>query len=82
MSVAINVQEQIRSFLLKRIGEDKELGNEEDIFKAGYVNSLFALELVTFLEKSFGITVENEDLDLNNFNTVAHLESFVAKKTA
>lgn len=76
----METQDQIRQFLLKRIGENHPLQNDEDIFKAGYVNSLFALELVTFLEKNFDIEVANEDLDLQNFNSVNHLEAFVNRK--
>lgn len=53
---------------------------DEDIFATGFVNSLFALELVTFIEGSFQITVESEDLDLENFRTVARMAEFVARK--
>ncbi|HVI45630.1 MAG TPA: acyl carrier protein [Chitinophaga sp.] len=70
----------IREFLQKRIGSEIRFADEEDIFKLGLVNSLFALELVVFLENSFSIAVENEDLNLQNFNTVDNLEAFIQKK--
>lgn len=69
-------------FLGKRIGEEISFGCEDDIFKLGLVNSLFALELVVFLENTFNIAIENEDLNLNNFNTIANMEKFILRKKA
>ncbi|WP_212003872.1 acyl carrier protein [Chitinophaga sp. HK235] len=70
----------IREFLQKRIGQDVQFADTEDIFQLGLVNSLFALELVVFLEKSFDIAVENEDLNLDNFRSVSNMETFILKK--
>ncbi len=54
--------------------------DEEDIFKLGLVNSLFALELVLFLENTFQVAVENEDLKLEHFSTVNNLSDFISRK--
>ncbi|MDQ3913979.1 MAG: acyl carrier protein [Actinomycetota bacterium] len=59
---------------------DNPLGDDDDIFATGFVNSLFALELVTFVEGTFGITIESEDLDLDNFRTVSRIAALVARK--
>jgi methoxymalonate biosynthesis acyl carrier protein len=75
-----NTKLTIRDFLQKRIGTEILFTDEDDIFKLGLVNSLFALELVVFLENTFNITVENEDLNLNNFSTLNNLERFIQKK--
>lgn len=77
-----NIKAQVKEFLSKRIGGEVSFSCEDDIFKLGLVNSLFALELVIFLEKTFAITIENEDLDLNNFNTIGNLEKFILCKKA
>jgi acyl carrier protein len=72
--------EQIHAFVQRAI-RHHELGEDEDIFEAGYVNSLFAMELVTFLEGTFGFEVESEDLELDNFRTVNRMAALVARKT-
>lgn len=72
---------KIRKFL-SRFFKKHELGEQEDIFALGFVNSLFAMQLVMFMEKEFGITVDTADLDLDNFRTIAAMKDFVAKKTA
>ncbi|HKN98219.1 MAG TPA: acyl carrier protein [Pseudonocardiaceae bacterium] len=55
-------------------------GPDEDYFAVGLVNSLLALELVAHVERRFGITVEVEDLDLDNFRTMHRTAEFVRRK--
>lgn len=71
---------KIRGFFL-RYFQGRELGDEEDVFKLGFVNSLLAMQLVTFVEKEFAITVEDDDLDLDNFRSVAAIEELIERKS-
>ena len=73
------ISAKIRAFLTRFVG-DRELQGDDDIFRLGFVNSLFAMQLVLFVEKTFGIKVMNEDLDVRNFNTLAALTAFVERK--
>lgn len=57
------------------------LSDDEDIFALGFVNSLFAMQLVAFVEQTFGITIEDSDLDLNNFRSITALDNLVRRKT-
>ncbi len=59
-----------------------EVDGDEDIFAAGLVNSLFAIQIVLFVEKEFGLRVENEDLELDNFRSINAIAGFVARKQA
>lgn len=72
---------KIKEFL-NRFFRNHELGDDEDIFALGFVNSLFSMQLVMFLEKDFGITVENSDLNLENFSTINAIEDLVMRKTS
>jgi len=56
------------------------LGLDDDIFSLGFVNSMFALQLVTFLEHDFQIEIENEDLELDNFRSIGAMRRFVERK--
>jgi methoxymalonate biosynthesis acyl carrier protein len=55
-------------------------GPDEDYFALGLVNSLLALELVAHVERRFGIEVDVEDLDLDNFRTLNRVTAFVCRK--
>ncbi|HEU5331349.1 MAG TPA: acyl carrier protein [Actinocrinis sp.] len=48
-----------------------------DIFSLGFINSLFAMELVMFLEKSFAVTIPNAELRIDNFRTVEAMAALV-----
>lgn len=74
-------REKIREFVLK-VCRKKELGDEEDIFDGGIINSLFAMQLVLFLEKQFKIHVDGKDLKKDNFKNINALVSYVADKRA
>ena len=49
---------------------DIRLDPDDDIFALGFVNSLFAMELVMFLETRFAFTVPNEALHLDSLRSV------------
>jgi methoxymalonate biosynthesis acyl carrier protein len=74
------VVEKIREILAQFAAEDVE--QDQDIFATGLVNSLFAMQLVLSLEGEFNFEVADEDLDINNFNSVNALVGFVEKKTS
>lgn len=75
------IKVKVRGFLT-RFFKKHELADDEDIFALGFVNSLFAMQLVMFLEKEFAIRIENKDLDLNNFRTINSITELVLSKTA
>jgi acyl carrier protein len=56
------------------------LRDDEDIFASGFVNSMFAMQLVQFVETEFGITVENDDLEIDNFRTLSAMAALVGRK--
>ena len=71
---------ELRALFMGAVGDVPEPG--EDYFASGRVNSLFALQLVLFVERRFGLVVEPEDLDLANFRSITAIASFIAAKRA
>ncbi len=69
----------IRNYIMENVNL-QDLNDDFDIFEAGLVNSLFAIELMTFLEKAFNIKVTMDDLDMENFKTVNSTGRFVQRK--
>jgi methoxymalonate biosynthesis acyl carrier protein len=58
-----------------------EIDASNDIFQLGFVNSLFAMELVMFIEKTFGITIPNAELRIDNFRTADAMADLVSRLT-
>ena len=76
--------QKIRQLIQKNLKglDDVSFGDDDDIFALGFVNSMFAMKLVNFIEDEFDIVVENDDLDLANFRSVTKIVNFINKKKA
>jgi methoxymalonate biosynthesis acyl carrier protein len=74
-----DVRRSIRGFITSAIALP-DLGDDTNLFESGIVNSLFAMQLLTFIEKTFRITAEQDDLDIENFKSVNAATAFVLRK--
>jgi methoxymalonate biosynthesis acyl carrier protein len=73
------VESKVRDYLSGYF-KDRDFTDDEDIFASGYVNSLFVMQLIAMVEKEFSITLEDDDLDFDNFRSVNAIGRFVAAK--
>ena len=73
------VRASVRAFVLSAINV-MNLGDDDDLFESGLANSLFAIQLMTFIEKTFGIEVGIDDLDIDNFKSLNATTAFVMSK--
>ena len=73
------VKESVKRFILSSISI-AHLGDNDDLFESGIVNSLFAVQLMTFIEKTFAIEVGMDDLDIENFKSLNAATAFVERK--
>jgi len=75
------VKAKVRDFLA-RYFKDHEFTDDEDIFASGYLNSLFVMQLIVMVETEFSITLDDDDLDFENFRSLSTIERFVEGKRA
>lgn len=75
----LSIQEFISTQIIKK-KEHRELGEGDELIATGIIDSLGIIRLVTFLETTFGIRIQDEDLLPDNFSSVAAIASFVCKK--
>ena len=74
-----STKDTIKNFILESINIPN-LQDDDNLFESGIVNSLFAIQLMTFLEKSFNIEVTMDDLSMDNFQSITATSLFVEKK--
>lgn len=55
------------------------VAHDEDLAAAGVLTSMVAMEIVVFLESSFGVSIVGRDLKLDNFRTVDSMVALVAR---
>ncbi|MDQ0191706.1 acyl carrier protein [Paenibacillus wynnii] len=79
----MNYRDEIRTFIGENLSIDNDevvFSDDDNYFELRFVNSLFAMRLVDFVESRFGVEIENEELDLKNFSTVNNLTALMNKK--
>jgi acyl carrier protein len=54
--------------------------SETDLFDAGVLDSLAFVELLLQLEREFGVTPAVDDLEVDNFRTIARIAAFVEER--
>jgi methoxymalonate biosynthesis acyl carrier protein len=72
--------EQIISTFIANATNLSNLGEDDHLFETGVLNSLFAVQLMTFIEKAFRIEVGRDDLDTDNFKSIRATTAFVLRK--
>ena len=72
----------IRDFVVANFlfGEADGLQNDVSFLDTGIVDSTGILELITFLESTFGIKVETEEMLPENLDSVNNVAAFVQRK--
>ena len=72
----------IRGWLQENVTGGRDVADDELLIENGVMTSLQTVELVTFLEDEFGIVVEDDEFDEENFGSVDAIAALVEGKAA
>lgn len=76
-------REKIRKFIeanLVVFEDEAEFDDSDNIFEMGFVNSLFAMKLLNYVENEFGIEVDTDDMEISNFSSINNIMNFIESK--
>lgn len=79
------IQAQVRRFVIENFlfgRSDVQLAPETSFLESRIIDSTGVLELVGFLEATYGIQVEEEEMDPANLDSLERIAAFVAGKRA
>jgi len=85
MQVDISIREKVYQFIREMFlaGAGLESVQEDESFlENGIIDSTGVMELVAFLEDTFGITVEDEELIPENLDSIDYVVAYLERKTA
>ncbi len=74
----------IRSYISQNIlfsGNSYPYPDDASFLDEGIVDSMNVLELVTFVEDRFGITVDDQEIVPDHFDSVSKLAAYVQSRT-
>jgi acyl carrier protein len=77
------VRNEIRSFIYETyfFGDESETFEDTDSFmEHGIIDSTGVLELTSFLEEKYGVTVNDDEMLPANLDSVANLIAFIERK--
>jgi acyl carrier protein len=78
-----NVLEQVREFVIENfmyMRKVKTIGDDESLLRTGVISSLGMMEVVDWVETTFGTSVDPDEITEQNFDTLRGIASFVSSK--
>lgn len=78
-----NIDQTISSFITENLllGKHIDIAGAPSFLEAGIIDSTGVLELVQFIEDTWGVAVKDEEMVPENLDSLASLVRFVDKKT-
>jgi acyl carrier protein len=79
-----SIEEKIRTYIAENIlfsNNGYRYSDDASFLEEGIVDSMGIMELVMFVEENFGVTVDDEDLTPDNFDSVARLAAYIRRKS-
>lgn len=81
MQKALVIKTKIRNYIIESTFDDIEkLTDETLIFEEGVLDSMGLLFLIEFLKEEFDISTSDEELVVENFQSINNILSFVEGK--
>lgn len=79
----MELKEKVRQFIISNfyVADPAALADDASLLDAGIVDSTGVLEIITFIETEFSITVEDQEMLPDNLDAVSNIVRFVKKKT-
>lgn len=79
----LTIEQQIRNFIVENFlfGEsNNELNDEDSLLEKGVIDSTGVLELINFIEETYGIKVNDEELIPENLDSISNVTNFIKRK--
>jgi acyl carrier protein len=75
----VNVIEQVRGFISDTFFVD-DIPEDESFLRTGVIDSMGMLELVDFVESTFGVKIDDDELIPENLDSLRNLDAFLHRK--
>jgi len=77
-----NIKQQVRQFILDNfmMGGTAEIPDDASFMDRHIIDSTGFLELISFVEESFGIQVSDDDMVPENLDSLNNIERYIRKR--
>ncbi len=79
-----DIKQAVRSYVEQNflVGADTRIGDADSLLQLQIVDSTGFLELVNFIESSFGVKVGDDEMVPENLESIDNIDDFVRRKLA
>jgi len=79
-----DVKTVVRKFLLDNfvMGGDLAIADNASFMESHILDSTGFIELITFIEETYGVKVEDEEMLPENFDSLLNIEGYLGRKRA
>lgn len=76
------IKEQVRAFVTSNfyVADPAALEDEASLLDRGIIDSTGVLEVIFFIEETFGIAVEDSEMLPDNLDSIERISNFIARK--
>ncbi len=82
MDPLVKIKREVRDFVMENFLPEKALADDDRLLENGIIDSTGILEIVSFIETTYGLAVEDEDLIPDNLDSIDRITAFIRKKLA
>lgn len=78
------IEQELRQFVIDSFmfgQQDTAFSNEDSFLEKGLIDSTGVLELVAFLEQTYGFKLQDDEVTPENLDSVDRIAKFVQRKT-
>jgi acyl carrier protein len=78
----MDIKEQVRAFVTSNfyVADPSALPDEASLLDRGVIDSTGVMEVIFFIEETFGIKVEDSEMLPDNLDSIEKISTFVTKK--
>lgn len=79
-----DLRARVRAYIVGNflLGDGQSVDDDASLMEAGILDSTGALEVVAFLESTFGVGVRDNEIIADNLDTIGRIGRFVERKLA
>jgi acyl carrier protein len=77
------VRSELRTYIITNflLGNAEDFSDGTELMEAGILDSTAAMELVAFIESTFKITIEEQEIIPENLNSIDDICDFIRQKS-
>lgn len=75
------VLDVVRRAVNESIGPSSDVDTKEPLLQSGLIDSLNLVQIIVAIQSDLGATIEADEINEENFQSIESIAEFVAKKT-